>query len=190
MIYKRLPRQIKHSEVRYVGPSWPDTKIKLDSTFILITRHLPVAILRTSRQVYAEAHGIVTALIQKFVTESEPRAIGRAGHSSVFTVLAASIRTEREALMVSRISHYHPLNFESDATVDWSTLPYERCRSATPVPCLSSMGNQTTTRHCNLLWSNYTSEDARHRDLGRQNRYSILHGAGERDRLAGHTAFL
>ena len=105
MVYKRLPRQIKHTEVRSMGYSWPDTEVKLDSTFVLITRHLPVAILRTSRQVYAEAHSIVTALIKSFVTESEPRAIGREDNGNAFLLLATLIAPERKALLVSRISH-------------------------------------------------------------------------------------
>ncbi|KAI4930994.1 uncharacterized protein J4E92_004828 [Alternaria infectoria] len=105
MVYKRLPRQIKHTEVRYMGYSWPDTKVKLDSTFVLITRHLPVAILRTSRQVYAEAHSIVTALIKSFVTESEPRAIGREDNGNAFLVLATLIATERKALLTGQPYH-------------------------------------------------------------------------------------
>ncbi|KAI4619611.1 hypothetical protein J4E83_005466 [Alternaria metachromatica] len=105
MVYKRLPRQIKHTEVRYLGYSWPDTEVKLDSTFVLITRHLPVAILRTSRQVYAEAHSIVTALIKSFVTESEPRAIGREDNGNAFLLLATLIATERTALLTGQPYH-------------------------------------------------------------------------------------
>ena len=79
MIYKRLPRQIKHTEFRYVGSLYDSTfdlyDTTVDSTVILVTRHLPVAILMASRQVYNEAYAIVTSLIQKFVTESQPRVI-------------------------------------------------------------------------------------------------------------------
>ncbi|KAI4648406.1 uncharacterized protein J4E79_010028 [Alternaria viburni] len=106
MIYKRLPRQIKHTEVRYVGAAaWPFQDKSVDSTVILITRHLPVAILRISRQVYAEAHGIVTALVQTFVTESHPRAIGREDHAEALSVLKFLIVTEREALLTCRPYH-------------------------------------------------------------------------------------
>lgn len=62
-IYKRLPRQIKHTKVRYVGGKYPFPAEKVDSTVILITRHLPVAILGISRQIYFEADSIVTDLV-------------------------------------------------------------------------------------------------------------------------------
>jgi len=191
IIYNRLPRQIKHTEVRYVGAAaWPLQDESVDSTVILITRHLPVAILRTSRQIHDEAFDIVTALVQTFVTESHPRAIGREDHAEALDVLGSLIIKEREALLVSWLSHYHALKFNTDATSDWSTLPCERRHSATPRPCLPSMGNQTTARHCSLPWSDYTSENARYQDLGCQNRYSILREAGERDGHAAYAAFL
>jgi hypothetical protein len=62
IIYKRLPRQIRHTKFRYVtGVSAASNSS--GSTMFLVTRHVPAAILRTSRQVYAEAYDIVTALI-------------------------------------------------------------------------------------------------------------------------------
>jgi len=191
MIYERLPRQIKHTEVRYVGAAaWPRQDESVDSTVILITRHLPVAILRTSRQIHDEAFDIVTALVQTFVTESHPRAIGREDNGGALRVLEFLIVTERKALLVSRISHYHSLNLESDATVDRSALPCERHHSATPRPCLPSLGYQTTARHCSSPWPDYTSKNARYQDLGCQNCYSTFREAGERDGQAACAAFL
>ena len=47
MIYERLPRQIKHTVVSIDG-----------EVAVLVTRHLPTAILRASKQIYLEAHAI------------------------------------------------------------------------------------------------------------------------------------
>ncbi|KAI4917726.1 hypothetical protein J4E85_009818 [Alternaria conjuncta] len=99
MIYKRLPRQIKHTEFRYVGSLFENT---VDSTVILVTRHLPVAIMRTSRQVHDEAYTIVTSLIQKFVTESQPRVIGHDTHLYALLVLKWLIPNEREAYLAGQ----------------------------------------------------------------------------------------
>jgi hypothetical protein len=43
---------------------------------ILVTRHLPLALLRASRQVYDESHTIVSSLVKIFIQESQPRVIG------------------------------------------------------------------------------------------------------------------
>jgi len=102
MVYKRLPRQIKHSEIRYVTGYYASTNEKIGSTVVVITRHLPVAILRTSRQVFAEAHDIVANLIQTFVTESQPRVIGHDTNLVALQELIYLMRTERKAYLVSR----------------------------------------------------------------------------------------
>jgi len=103
MVYKRLPRQIKHTEFRYVGSLFDST---VDSTVILVTRHLPVAVLMASRQVHDEAYVIVTSLIQKFVTESQPRVIGHDTHLYALLILKWLIPNEREAYFVSQVVHY------------------------------------------------------------------------------------
>lgn len=107
MAYKRLPRQIKHTELRYVGVLSHHPNTKVVSTVILITRHIPVAILRTSRQVYAEAHDIVAALIRNFVTESQSRVIGHDMRLDALQELLQSVMTERVAFSVSWFLHLH-----------------------------------------------------------------------------------
>jgi hypothetical protein len=64
MVYEQLPRQIKHTEIRCDGYQ-----------IIVITKHLPTAILHTSRTIRDEALAIVTNLIRTFVQESQPRMI-------------------------------------------------------------------------------------------------------------------
>jgi len=129
MIYKRLPRQIKHTEVRYVGIFHDST---VDSTVILVTRHLPVAILRTSRQIHDEAYAIVANLIRTFVTESQPRAISHDMHLHALHYLTRCITTERKAYPVSQSSSLPQFSkLEADATLEWPTFPCARCHSAT-----------------------------------------------------------
>ncbi|CAN9098087.1 unnamed protein product [Alternaria alternata] len=90
MIYKRLPRQIKHTELRY------DDRLEVDSV-ILVTRHLPTALLRASREIYAEAHDIVAALIRTFVKESQPKIFEHNSCDGLLDVVNV-ISTERAAL--------------------------------------------------------------------------------------------
>jgi len=113
LIYERLPRQIKHTEFRYVGSLFENT---VDSTVILVTRHLPVAVLMASRQVHEEAYAIVTSLIRKFVTESQPRVIGHDTHLYALLVLKWLIPNEREAYLVSQIEHYPYVNVGNTQT--------------------------------------------------------------------------
>ncbi|KAF7681319.1 hypothetical protein GT037_000295 [Alternaria burnsii] len=111
MIYKQLPRQIKHTELRYHPANCFDND-KIDS-IILVTRHLPTALLRTSREIYAEAHDIVAALIRTFVKESQPRVIEHDSYVQMLDVLRA-VTTERERLApgrscdMIRVSQRHP----------------------------------------------------------------------------------
>lgn len=79
MVYEFLPRQIKHTEVSHQCRG--GAKIKMATGMILVTRHLPMAILRTCKAVDAEAKPIFTKLSQKFILESDPRLICQ-GHPS------------------------------------------------------------------------------------------------------------
>ncbi|KAI4943426.1 hypothetical protein J4E91_009335 [Alternaria rosae] len=93
VVYERLPRQTKHTEVSIDG-----------SIAILVTRHLPTAILRTSKQIYLEARAIVANLVRQFIEESPTKLIefGKAGtkmrHSKILHYLISQIPRERMAL--------------------------------------------------------------------------------------------
>lgn len=93
MVYERLPRQTKHTEVSIDG-----------SIALLVTRHLPTAILRTSKQIYLEARAIVANLVRQFIEESPTKLIefGKAGtkmrHSKILHHLMSQIPRERMAL--------------------------------------------------------------------------------------------
>jgi hypothetical protein len=95
MVYERLPRQIKHTKV-----STP-----AGSPIILITRHLPTAILRTSTTVYSEARRTVSDLIRRFVEESQPKIIELEdfGYSAV-RQMAMYVEEERGEYLVSSCS--------------------------------------------------------------------------------------
>jgi len=92
-IYERLPRQIKHTEVSIDG-----------ETAILVTRHLPIAILRTSKQIRLEARTIVEKLVRQFIEESPTKIIefGKSGtkmrQSKVLGYLMSQIPRERMAV--------------------------------------------------------------------------------------------
>ena len=104
----------------------------IDSTVILITRHLPTAILRTNRQIHDEAYDIVAHLIRTFVTESQPRAISHDMHLHALHFLTRCITTERKAYLVGQSSSLPQFSkLEADATLEWPTLPCARCHSAT-----------------------------------------------------------
>ena len=132
MIYRRLPRQIKHTEAHYVGDLYPHSNKTIDSTVVLITRHLPVAVLRTSRQIHDEAYDIVAHLIQTFVTESQPRVIGHEMRLHALYSLRRCITIERIAYLVSQSSSLPQFSkLDADATLEWPTFQYEHCHSAT-----------------------------------------------------------
>jgi hypothetical protein len=95
MIYKRLPRQIKHTKV----------STEFGPIIILVTRHLPTAILRTSTTVYNEARRIVSDLVRKFVQESQPKVIelqyGANGYSCTVVEIALHVLRERSTFLVN-----------------------------------------------------------------------------------------
>jgi len=160
MIYRRLPRQIKHTEAHYVGGLYPHSNKPIDSTVILITRHLPVAILRTSRQIHHEAYNIVAHLIRTFVTEAQPRAISHGIHLHALHFFTQCITTERKAYLVSQFSSLPQFSkLEADATLEWPTFPCARCHSATE-RCLEPVALRTITRHRYISWSNYTGANS------------------------------
>jgi hypothetical protein len=93
LVYEHLPRQIKHTEVSIDG-----------FVAILVTRHLPTAILRTSKLVHSEAQPIVKRLTQEFVEESQTKIIefgkngSRIRHCKVLECLISQIPRERNAV--------------------------------------------------------------------------------------------
>ncbi|KAI4644708.1 uncharacterized protein J4E78_009527 [Alternaria triticimaculans] len=126
MVYKRLPRQIKHTEIRYVTGYYASTNEKIGSTVVVVTRHLPVAILRTSRQVFAEAGGIVANLIRTFVTESQPRVIGHDTDLVALQELIYLMRTERKAyLNISYILPATGMSTDQHNSFPFMRLPVE-----------------------------------------------------------------
>jgi hypothetical protein len=93
LVYEHLPRQIKH------------TKVSIDDfVAILVTRHLPTAILRTSKLVRSESKAIVERLVREFIQESQTKIIelGKDGskirHCKVLECLIRHIPRERNAL--------------------------------------------------------------------------------------------
>ncbi|KAF2852303.1 hypothetical protein T440DRAFT_466998 [Plenodomus tracheiphilus IPT5] len=67
MVYAQLPRSVKHTMVSQAG--LPNVKV------ILITRHVPAAILCTCRTVYQEANEIVQNMVNEHVLKATPRMI-------------------------------------------------------------------------------------------------------------------
>lgn len=92
MVYERLPRQIKHTYI--------STKYR-DNGAIIVTKHLPLALLQTCRTVYAEAESIVKKLIQSFILESNPKLIMACERTTSFLLDEAS--SEFNALRVCMI---------------------------------------------------------------------------------------
>jgi hypothetical protein len=73
MIHKSLPRQIKHTHISHLCRG--EMRIRTATSIILVTRHLPMAILRTCKAVHTKAKPVIAQLIHKFILESEPRLI-------------------------------------------------------------------------------------------------------------------
>jgi hypothetical protein len=71
MVYERLPRQIKHVELFACS----ETMRLVTPDCILVTKFLSIAILRTCREVHAEANAIVQKLAQDFILLVEPKII-------------------------------------------------------------------------------------------------------------------
>jgi hypothetical protein len=76
MVYERLPRIIKHTPSQQT-PNSGDGDITSTGSpeIVLITRHIPTAILATYRMVNAEADIIVKRLLKTFILEQEPKLI-------------------------------------------------------------------------------------------------------------------
>ncbi|CAI6339494.1 unnamed protein product [Periconia digitata] len=65
MVYERLPRKIKHHQVRH--PDEPSRRV----TFIV--RSIPIAVLATCWKIHCEARAIVEALAKSFILDSPSR---------------------------------------------------------------------------------------------------------------------
>ena len=93
LVYEHLPRQVKHTEVSIDG-----------FVAILVTRHLPTAILRTSKLIRAEARPIIHRLIQEFIEESQTKIIefsksgSKMRHCKILECLKTQIPRERNAV--------------------------------------------------------------------------------------------
>jgi hypothetical protein len=72
IVYEFLPRTIKHT--RIVPPATPGNP-KLQVKLILVTKHVPTAILATCREVYTEANAIVQKIVKRFILDSPPKII-------------------------------------------------------------------------------------------------------------------
>jgi hypothetical protein len=72
MVYEFLPRTIKHAHV--VPPATPDNPMS-QVELILVTKHVPTAILATCREVYTQANAIVQNIVKRFITGSPPKII-------------------------------------------------------------------------------------------------------------------
>lgn len=84
MVYERLPRKLKHHQVRH--PDEPSHRV----TFIL--RSVPVAILATCKLVHDEAQAIVAAMTKEFILDSPPRIIDGVSGRGEGRMLDAIIR--------------------------------------------------------------------------------------------------
>jgi hypothetical protein len=72
IVYEFLPRTIKHTHV--VAPATldnPEPQVEL----ILVTKHVPTAILATCREVYTEANTIVQKIVKRFILDTPPKVI-------------------------------------------------------------------------------------------------------------------
>jgi hypothetical protein len=72
MVYEFLPRTIKHTLV--VTPATldpPEPQVEL----IMVTKHVPTAILATCREVYTEANTIVQKIVKRFILDTPPKII-------------------------------------------------------------------------------------------------------------------
>jgi hypothetical protein len=95
IVYENLPRQIKHTKVSTIT----------GSPIILITRHIPTAILCTSTNVYNDVRRIVLELIRTFVQESQQKIIELGGNgSSAVRAMAMYVGKERAAFLVSSLT--------------------------------------------------------------------------------------
>ncbi|PVI06749.1 hypothetical protein DM02DRAFT_667265 [Periconia macrospinosa] len=84
MVYERLPRKIKHHQVRH--PDEPSSRV----TFIV--RSVPVAILATCWTINHEAHSIVEALVKNFILDSPSRLLDGIGGRRQGRMLDAIVR--------------------------------------------------------------------------------------------------
>jgi hypothetical protein len=72
MIYEFLPRTIKHTHVVAAATlDNPEPQVEL----ILVTKHVPTAILATCREVHTEANAIVQKIVRRFILDTPPKII-------------------------------------------------------------------------------------------------------------------
>jgi hypothetical protein len=96
IVYEELPRQIKHTPIY-----WSETaKARMHPDVVLITRVLPVTILCTSRDVYAEAKAIVQKSAQQFILESEPKIVCGHYKRQIPTTVFQGVSREIELIKV------------------------------------------------------------------------------------------
>jgi hypothetical protein len=73
-VYERIPRIIKHTNSQTTNLADGSTYDMVEE-FVLITQHVPTAILATYRIVHSQANAIVKRLLKIFIFEQEPRMI-------------------------------------------------------------------------------------------------------------------
>ena len=104
MVYESLPRTIKHSTFTYSEPK----SIHARHDLILITRHVPTAILATCKTIHAEATGIVQRMLEDFILNTTPKIIQRHSDSNYLS-LRYVFRDIIAELQAQRVRILHPL---------------------------------------------------------------------------------
>jgi hypothetical protein len=98
MVYEFLPRTIKHT---YIVPAATASNPQPQVELILITKHVPVVILATCREVHAEAKTIVWNIVKRFILDSPPKVIHTSVSNHELEKIFGAVSIERANIQVS-----------------------------------------------------------------------------------------